>query len=118
VISLVVGGIGVMNIMLVSVIERTKEIGLRMAAGARQRDVMLQFLTEAVLICVIGAVVGVFLALGFGLIFGASAAFPMVFSWKAIAAACLSSLAIGGVFGFTPALRAAQLSPVEALYRE
>ncbi|MFC7333905.1 MacB family efflux pump subunit [Rhodocista pekingensis] len=119
VISLVVGGIGVMNIMLVSVTERTREIGVRMAVGARQSDILQQFLIEAVLVCLIGGVAGILLALGIGAgfsAFGAGAA--LVFSpWSIVLAFACSTL-IGVVFGFLPARSAARLDPVEALVRE
>jgi macrolide transport system ATP-binding/permease protein len=118
-IALVVGGIGVMNIMLVSVMERTKEIGVRMAVGARQGDILQQFLIEAVLVCLIGGVFGVLLALGLGLAFKMLVAdFSMVFSTSSIVAAFVCSTLIGIVFGFLPARNAARLDPVEALARE
>lgn len=119
VISLVVGGIGVMNIMLVTVTERTKEIGVRMAVGARRADVMAQFLIEAVLVCMIGGALGVALALGLGFAFGrATSEFQMVYSNASIVAAFACSTLIGVAFGFLPARRAARLDPVEALARE
>jgi macrolide transport system ATP-binding/permease protein len=119
VISLIVGGIGVMNIMLVSVSERTKEIGIRMAVGARRGDILRQFLTEAVLVCIIGGAVGIGLsfALGFGLTQIVPAA-KLSYSGLSIAAALLSSTLIGIVFGFMPARSAARLDPVQALARE
>lgn len=118
VISLVVGGIGVMNIMLVSVTERTSEIGVRMAVGARQSDILQQFLIEAVLVCVLGGVIGVGLALVIGMIFDkAGSPFQMVFSSTSIVAAFLCSTLIGVLFGFLPAQRAARLDPVDALSR-
>lgn len=119
VISLIVGGIGVMNIMLVSVTERTKEIGLRMAVGARRIDIMLQFLIEAVTICIAGSILGVCLALGVAFILGGPGSeFPIILSTNAILAACLVSLLIGIVFGFLPARNAARLDPVYALARD
>lgn len=119
VISLVVGGIGVMNIMLVSVTERTREIGVRMAVGARQTDIMTQFLIEAVLVCLSGGVLGVLLALAIGWIFKASGgSFTMVYSASSILAAFACSTLIGVLFGFLPAKNAAALDPVEALARE
>jgi macrolide transport system ATP-binding/permease protein len=117
-ISLVVGGIGVMNIMLVSVSERTREIGVRTAVGARRRDILLQFLIEAVLICLIGGALGVALALAIGLGLRFFAHFPMIFSTAAIVAAVAVSTLTGLAFGFFPARHAAQLSPVDALARE
>jgi len=119
VISLVVGGIGVMNIMLVSVTERTKEIGVRMAVGARQSDVMMQFLIEAILVCFLAGCIGIAFALAFGAVFEEfSTSFRMVFSTTAIVAAFLCSTLIGVIFGFLPARNAARLDPVEALARE
>jgi macrolide transport system ATP-binding/permease protein len=119
VISLVVGGIGVMNIMLVSVSERVKEIGVRMAVGARRSDIMQQFLTEAVLVCVVGGALGVLAALGAALVFRAlGSTFSFVYSGSSIVAAFACSTLIGVVFGWLPARGAAQLDPVEALARE
>ncbi|WP_187968362.1 MacB family efflux pump subunit [Aquibium microcysteis] len=119
VISLIVGGIGVMNIMLVSVTERTREIGLRMAVGARRLDIMLQFLIEAVTICIAGSVLGVAMALAVATVFGRPGSeFPMVISAHAVFAACLVALLIGVVFGFLPARNASRLDPVDALSRE
>ncbi|CAL4869394.1 Macrolide export ATP-binding/permease protein MacB (plasmid) [Asticcacaulis sp. MM231] len=119
VISLVVGGIGVMNIMLVSVTERTGEIGVRMAVGARQRDIMEQFLIEAVLVCLIGGVMGILLALAFGGIFSLfSKDFKLIYSVSSIFWAFTCSTLIGIVFGFLPARAAARLDPVAALARE
>lgn len=119
VISLIVGGIGVMNIMLVSVTERTREIGLRMAVGARRIDIMLQFLIEAVTICIAGSFLGVGLALGAAIAFGGQGSqFPMIISFDAILSACLVPLLIGLVFGFLPARNASRLDPVDALSRE
>jgi macrolide transport system ATP-binding/permease protein len=119
VISLIVGGIGVMNIMLVSVTERTREIGIRMAIGARQRDIRQQFLIEATLVCVIGGALGVLLALLIGAVVGhASSQFPMVFSWGSVVAALVVSTLIGIGFGYFPAHQAARLDPVDALARE
>jgi len=118
-ISLVVGGIGVMNIMLVSVTERTQEIGVRMAVGARQGDILRQFLIEAVLVCLIGGALGVALALGIGAVFDSlSTKFRMIFSTLSIVGAFAVSTLIGVVFGFVPARNAAALDPVEALARE
>ena len=120
VISLVVGGIGVMNIMLVSVTERTQEIGVRMAVGARQSDILQQFLIEAILVCILGGVLGVLLALGIGQLINhvAGGTFQMAYSTTSIVAAFVCSSLIGIVFGFIPARNAAQLNPVDALSRE
>jgi macrolide transport system ATP-binding/permease protein len=119
VISLVVGGIGVMNIMLVSVTERTGEIGVRMAVGARTRDIMQQFLIEAVLVCLLGGILGILAALGFGVMFKMfSTDFTLIYSVTSIVAAFFCSTLIGVVFGFLPARNAARLDPVTALMRD
>ncbi|MGE4664316.1 MacB family efflux pump subunit [Yersinia enterocolitica] len=119
VISLVVGGIGVMNIMLVSVTERTKEIGVRMAVGARACDIMQQFLIEAVLVCLLGGCLGVVLSLAIGLLFSQfSSSFSMVYSAISIITAFICSSLIGVIFGLFPAKRAAQMDPIRALERE
>ena len=119
VISLIVGGIGVMNIMLVSVTERTQEIGVRMAVGARQSDIMQQFLIEAVMVCLLGGLLGVGLALAIGAIFDHFVKdFSMAFSLTSIIAAFTCSTLIGMIFGFLPAKNAAKLDPVVALSRE
>jgi macrolide transport system ATP-binding/permease protein len=119
VISLVVGGIGVMNIMLVSVSERTHEIGIRMAVGARQSDIMQQFLIEAVLVCLTGGLTGILLAFVAGEVFSLFVtAVAMKFSLVSIVAAFLCSSLIGVLFGFLPARNAARLDPIEALARE
>ena len=118
-ISLIVGGIGVMNIMLVSVTERTKEIGVRMAIGARQSNILQQFLIEAVLICLIGGVTGILLSGAIGLLFNTFMTdFTMAFSGGSIIAAVAFSSLIGVVFGYMPAKRAARLDPITALARE
>lgn len=118
-ISLIVGGIGVMNIMLVSVTERTKEIGVRMAIGARQTNILQQFLIEAVLICLIGGITGILLSGLIGLMFNLFMSnFTMSFSTVSIITAVLFSTLIGVVFGYMPAKRAAQLNPITALARE
>ena len=119
VISLLVGGIGVMNIMLVSVTERTREIGIRTAVGARRRDILQQFLIEAVLACLIGGVLGVVLALIIGLVYShLSTPVPMIFSPFSIVASLVVSTLIGVTFGFLPAHHAASLNPIDALARE
>jgi macrolide transport system ATP-binding/permease protein len=119
-ISLVVGGIGVMNIMLVSVTERTHEIGVRMAVGARQSDILTQFLIEAVLVCLLGGVLGILLALGIGQVIDrlGSDGFSMEYSSLSMVAAFACSTLIGIVFGFLPARNAARLDPVNALARD
>ena len=120
VISLIVGGIGVMNIMLVSVTERTQEIGVRMAVGARQSDILQQFLIEAILVCLIGGVLGVLLSLGLGQLINKFAGnnFAVAYSTTSIVAAFVCSTLIGVIFGFLPAKNAAKLDPVAALARE
>lgn len=119
VISLIVGGIGVMNIMLVSVTERTKEIGIRMAIGAKQADILQQFLIEAVLICIIGGFLGVALSLFVGWAFNTfSESFGMDFSTASIVLALVCSSAIGIIFGYMPAKNASNLNPIDALASE
>lgn len=119
VISLVVGGIGVMNIMLVSVTERTREIGIRMAVGARQSDIMAQFLIEAVMVCLIGGFAGVGLTFVLGqLVQYLAPSIVLSFSLSSVLAAVITSSAIGIVFGFMPARSASRLNPIEALARE
>ena len=120
IISLIVGGIGVMNIMLVSVTERTSEIGVRMAVGARQGDILQQFLIEAILVCILGGVLGIALAFAIGSAIKqlAGGSFQVIYSPTSIAAAVICSTLIGVVFGFIPAKNAAKLNPVEALSRE
>ncbi|NUF49445.1 MacB family efflux pump subunit [Gilliamella sp. ESL0250] len=118
-ISLIVGGIGVMNIMLVSVTERTREIGVRMAVGARSSDILQQFLIEAVLVCLTGGTIGILLSFAIGFIFNAFVtSFAMSFSIIAIVAAFSCSSIIGIIFGYFPAKRAAKLDPIYALERE
>jgi len=117
-ISLIVGGIGIMNIMLVSVTERTREIGIRMAVGARRRDILLQFLLEAVLICAIGGTAGVLLGVGAAWLVSDLAGMTVVVSGTAILLAFAFSAATGIFFGWYPAHKAARLQPVEALRYE
>ncbi|BAP45367.1 MacB family efflux pump subunit [Pseudomonas sp. 21LCFQ02] len=119
VISLLVGGIGVMNIMLVSVTERTREIGIRMAVGARQSDIRQQFLVEAVMVCLLGGAIGISLSYGLGHLFTVFIKeWEMVFSGGAIITAVACSTLIGVVFGFVPARNAARLDPIDALARD
>ena len=118
-ISLVVGGIGVMNIMLVSVTERTKEIGVRMAIGARRNNILQQFLIEAVLICIIGGLVGVGLSTAISLVFNHFVTeFPMEISIGSVIGAVVCSTAIGVAFGFMPANKASKLNPIDALSKD
>ena len=118
-ISLLVGGIGVMNIMLVSVTERTKEIGIRMAIGARQGNILEQFLIEAVLLCLIGGLIGVGTAFGIGYLTENFAPdIKMIFSQTSIVVALVVSSAIGVIFGYMPARSASKLNPIDALSRE
>jgi putative ABC transport system permease protein len=114
-VSLLVGGIGIMNIMLVSVTERTREIGLRMAIGARGADVLMQFLVEAVVLSIFGGSIGI--ALGFGISWGVTEflTWPTTISTDAVALAFGFSAVIGIFFGFYPATKAAKLDPIEAL---
>ena len=119
VISLFVGGVGVMNIMLVSVVERTQEIGIRMAVGARQSDILQQFMIEAVMISLAGGLIGVVLSLGVGVIFGLLvSSMKMQFSLLSLFMAFSSATLIGVIFGYLPARNAARLKPVDALVRE
>jgi len=117
-ISLIVGGIGVMNVMLVSVTERTREIGIRLAIGALERDVLTQFLVEAVLLSIIGGVLGVAFGVGVSFLAAGALGFPFVVSQTAVVIAVVFSGIIGIVFGFFPAWRAARLNPIDALRYE
>jgi putative ABC transport system permease protein len=117
-ISLLVGGIGIMNIMLVSVTERTREIGIRMAVGARSRDIMLQFLVEAVVMAATGGLIGIFLGIGSSEVLKVWAHWPTLISPAIVAIAFVFSGAVGIFFGFYPAKKAAQLDPIEALRYE
>jgi putative ABC transport system permease protein len=117
-VSLVVGGIGIMNIMLVSVTERTREIGLRQALGARPRDVQLQFLLEAVMLSLIGGLVGVAVGAGGSYIFDALGTMRTELVWSSIPLSFGAAAVVGIFFGYYPATKAAQLDPIEALRRE
>jgi putative ABC transport system permease protein len=118
VISLVVGGIGIMNIMLVSVTERTREIGTRMAVGAHGRDILTQFLIEAITLSVIGGIVGIVLGIVSAKILAAVKNWPSLISPGSIVIAFVVSAAVGVFFGFYPARKAAQLDPIDALRYE
>ena len=117
-ISLVVGGVGIMNIMLVSVTERTREIGIRMAVGARARDILRQFLIEAVVLCMTGGVVGILLGRGVSVAITALLHWPTLLSLPAIIASVVVSCTVGILFGFYPAWKASSLDPIEALRYE
>jgi putative ABC transport system permease protein len=117
-VSLFVGGIGVMNVMLVSVTERVREIGIRMALGARRRDILVQFLIEAVVLCFLGGLVGMLLGIGGALLIAELAGWPPLISWWTVFLALTFSAAVGLFFGIYPANQAARLDPIEALRRE
>jgi putative ABC transport system permease protein len=117
-VSLLVGGIGIMNIMLVSVTERTREIGLRMAVGARGRDILTQFLVEAVTLSLIGGIVGILLGIGGSFVIGELAEWRIELSITAIVLAVGFAAVVGIFFGYYPARKASQLSPIEALRYE
>jgi putative ABC transport system permease protein len=118
VISLIVGGIGIMNIMLVSVTERTREIGLRMAVGARSRDILGQFLIEAVTLCAAGGAIGIALGIGGTAAVAAAGAWKLSLDPLVVLAALASSALVGVFFGFYPARKASKLNPIDALRHE
>jgi putative ABC transport system permease protein len=117
-VSLVVGGIGIMNIMLVSVTERTREIGIRLAIGAQPRDVLFQFLVEAVVLSLLGGIMGILLGAGTALLLPIVAGWTTVLPWNAIILSFGVSAAIGMFFGIYPARKASQLDPIVALRYE
>jgi len=117
-ISLIVGGVGIMNIMLVSVTERTHEIGLRMAVGARARDILGQFLVEAIVLCVLGGVLGIICGRGGSMLVRVFLHWPTEISPEAILAAVIVSVSVGLIFGYYPAWKASRLDPIDALRYE
>ena len=117
-ISLIVGGIGIMNIMLVSVTERTREIGVRMAVGARERDVLIQFLVESITMSVIGGILGTIIGVGASKLIGMMAGWMTIISADSILLATVFSGVVGVFFGFYPALKASRMNPIEALRYE
>jgi putative ABC transport system permease protein len=117
-VSLLVGGIGIMNIMLVSVTERTREIGIRLAIGALEREVLMQFLVEAVVLSSLGGLIGIALSLLASLWLAGILHIPFVFNTAIVFVAFLFSAMVGIVFGYFPALKAARMDPIEALRYE
>jgi putative ABC transport system permease protein len=117
-VSLIVGGIGIMNIMVVSVTERTREIGIRMAIGALEREVLLQFLIEAVVLSAFGGLVGVVFAIGVSALLAYALGLPFALNVSVMLLAFSSSAIVGVIFGFVPARRAASLNPIDALRHE
>jgi putative ABC transport system permease protein len=117
-ISLLVGGIGIMNIMLVSVTERTREIGIRMAVGAKSRDILIQFLIEASLLSMAGGILGIIVGIGGAYLFARVSGWPAILSPFAAAGAILFSAVVGLFFGLYPALKASGMRPIDALRHE
>jgi putative ABC transport system permease protein len=117
-VSLIVGGIGIMNIMLVSVTERTREIGLRMAVGGRKRDILRQFLVEAVVLCLMGGLIGMAIGLGISAMVAYFAQWPVSIGPSVLAIAMGAAAATGVTFGYFPARSAAHLNPIDALRSE
>ena len=116
--SLLVGGVGIMNIMLVSVTERTREIGLRMAVGARSSDILKQFLVESIILCLAGGVIGILMGHGTAVLINKYLSWPIESSPGAVVAAVGVSVFVGVVFGFYPAWKASKLDPIDALRYE
>jgi putative ABC transport system permease protein len=117
-VSLLVGGVGIMNIMLVSVTERTREIGIRLAIGALEREVLMQFLVEAVVLASLGGLSGILVAITGSMVLSTMLQMPFAFNLSIVLIAFLFSAAVGIVFGYFPARRAASLDPIEALRHE
>jgi len=117
-VSLIVGGIGIMNIMLVSVTERTREIGIRMAVGARERDVLMQFLVEAISLACIGGLIGVGLGIAASVVASTAAGWSVIVAPQSVLLSFLFAALVGILFGFYPARRASLLNPIEALRHE
>lgn len=117
-ILLLVGGVGIMNIMLVSVTERTREIGLRMAIGARRRDILMQFLVEAVTLCVLAGIIGLVIGLAGSVVVARLMEWPLIIPPSGVATATLVSVGVGVTFGYLPARRAAGMNPIDALRRK
>jgi putative ABC transport system permease protein len=117
-VSLLVGGIGIMNIMLVSVTERTREIGIRLAVGARKRDILQQFLAEALLLSIAGGLIGIAAGIASSAMIARQFQWPTLTPAYALIGAFLFSVAVGVFFGFYPARKAAQLDPITALHHE
>jgi putative ABC transport system permease protein len=117
-VSLIVGGIGIMNIMLVSVTERTREIGIRQAVGATPDDIRLQFLTEALMLSIVGGLIGIVVGIGGAYLFGSLSDMRTVVQFSSILLAFSSAAIIGAFFGYYPANQAAQLDPIDALRYE
>ncbi len=117
-VSLIVGGIGIMNIMLVSVTERTREIGIRMSIGARRKDILVQFLIEAMVLSIVGGIIGIFFGVGGSSLISRFAGWPTFVSGSSILLAVFFSMSVGVFFGFYPARKAANLNPIEALRYE
>ena len=117
-ISLVVGGIGIMNMMLTTVTERTREIGVRKALGATRRDISIQFLTEAILLTFLGGLIGISIGVSLSILIGHFLPFQPKVTWSAVIMATLFSVSVGLFFGYYPARKAAALNPIDALRRE